>query len=218
MRQHPTSNTMQLLRRSIMSHTIYWIHEPSHTDPYTEGYIGITGRPINERFDEHGDRFGTNVVKDVLLTGITEQQSIDLEEHYRPTWYIGWNIAPGGKLGRRPPGIHTSGWSHSEESRKKRSEDSKERDIWKRFIGADNPNQGGPGKPKPGTSKAMLENNPAARKVTVDGVTYNSQSQACEALGVSIKRIREYLKGGRHPLEHRTFGPNKGAKYKKKAK
>lgn len=146
---------MQLLRRSIMSHTIYWVRDPSHTDPYSEGYIGITGRSVEERFAEHGDRFGSNVIKEVLLTDITEEHSIQLEEHYRPSWRIGWNIAPGGKLGRRPPGIHTSGWTHSEESREERKRFSKDNEVWKHFIGADNPNKGGPGKPKPGTAAAM---------------------------------------------------------------
>lgn len=138
-----------------MSHTIYWVRDPSHTDPYSEGYIGITGRSVEERFAEHGDRFGSNVIKEVLLTDITEEHSIQLEEHYRPSWRIGWNIAPGGKLGRRPPGIHTSGWTHSEESREERKRFSKDNEVWKHFIGADNPNKGGPGKPKPGTAAAM---------------------------------------------------------------
>ena len=33
--------------------TIYWIHYPDHTNPYTEGYIGVSVDPA-KRFKQHG--------------------------------------------------------------------------------------------------------------------------------------------------------------------
>ena len=105
-----------------MTYSLYWIKEDTHTDPYSEGYIGITKRDPDQRLYEHLTRKQLeNVEMLVLHEGDKETISM-LEEKYRPESYIGWNKSPGGLTGGRPLGIHTSGWKQTEESNRKRSE------------------------------------------------------------------------------------------------
>lgn len=89
--------------------TLYWIHSEEQTNPMTEGYIGITN-DFDRRMSEHGDKFGT--IKEVLHKSFSRDRILRLEAFYRPSWYIGENVAPGGQAGNRPKGIHTSGWTH----------------------------------------------------------------------------------------------------------
>ena len=98
---------------------VYWIHNEDETDILSEGYVGISNDP-ERRFGEHGEKFGT--VKEVIFQFATREEAERKEFELRPKWFIGKNIAPGGQAGNRPKGIHTSGWKHSEESRRVRSE------------------------------------------------------------------------------------------------
>ena len=96
---------------------LYWYHLDTHTDPYLEGYIGITN-DLNRRHKEHKysankrnktyicthftkaiNTYGgiDNLVKDILYTCDTYEEVISLEYKYRPTLSIGWNIAIGGE-------------------------------------------------------------------------------------------------------------------------
>ena len=95
---------------------LYWYRLPIHTDPYTQGYIGITN-DLNRRHKEH--KYSSNsanktfidshftraintyggihsLVKEVLHTADYET-ICTLERKYRPTLNIGWNIAVGGE-------------------------------------------------------------------------------------------------------------------------
>ena len=105
---------------------VYWARAQHHKDILTEGYVGVTRMTIEERFRFHEkqNRFPEPYSVDVIFEG-TEQECLAKEAELRPSWYIGWNIAPGGQAGNRPKGIHTSGWEHSEESKKKRAEGMK---------------------------------------------------------------------------------------------
>lgn len=110
-----------------MEYKIYWVKSPQHKDFLTEGYIGITKMSIEERLKFHRkqNRFEEEHEVVLLEGNHTYESACEREYELRPSWYIGWNIAPGGQAGNRPPGIHTSGWTHSEESKKRRSE------MWK---------------------------------------------------------------------------------------
>jgi hypothetical protein len=95
---------------------LYWYHLDTHTDPYTQGYIGITN-DLNRRHKEHkysADKSNktylcthfTNAInmhggidnlrKDILHTASYEE-ICTLERNYRPELNIGWNIAVGGE-------------------------------------------------------------------------------------------------------------------------
>lgn len=89
---------------------VYWYHLPEHTNPYNEGYIGITNNLKRRKIDHkcstnsgktshfyNALRKYTNVVVEVLHTTVTRKQAIDLEYMYRPSINIGWNSAEGGE-------------------------------------------------------------------------------------------------------------------------
>lgn len=87
-------------------YTVYWYKRPIHTNPYTEGYIGITKnmrkRNISHKTNTKVSHF-TNAMKlyndieyTMLHTNVTLQEASDLEYAYRPDTNIGWNAAIGG--------------------------------------------------------------------------------------------------------------------------
>ena len=83
---------------------VYWIHLVEHLGFETEGYIGVA-KDHMKRFYMHKQGHGNeNVLKhkdnedlliDVVFEG-TEEECYAYEETVRPSWRIGWNIAPGG--------------------------------------------------------------------------------------------------------------------------
>ena len=98
---------------------LYWIHYPSHTDPLTQGYIGVSKKP-NTRFKYHAhpktnnnSRLFNSINKGATLTVISEHSNGDdayaIEETMRPTPRIGWNLIAGGGENGRPP-VH---WGNS---------------------------------------------------------------------------------------------------------
>lgn len=112
----------------LKSASIYWIHLAEHTDPLTEGYLGVS-KCVEERLNGHlkdiqagkhknphlvhaVEKYGwETLVKDILLNG-EEAYCYEIEETMRPKKAIGWNIAPGGHRG---PGW-TKGKKKSKES------------------------------------------------------------------------------------------------------
>ena len=93
--------------------TIYWIHLTTHTDIESEGFIGVstnylkrykvhrnasiknthTNQQLATAFNTH-----TDIVVDVFMMG-TKSFCHQIEAKLRPTPNIGWNVAPGGKVG-----------------------------------------------------------------------------------------------------------------------
>ena len=104
---------------------VYWIRLTEHTDPNTQGYIGVSKRAhsrmrahianclIGTHYNPHllnaVNKYGEdNIVLDVILFG-DEQFCYDTESMLRPSKGIGWNIAPGGHRGPgRPLGAKLS--------------------------------------------------------------------------------------------------------------
>jgi group I intron endonuclease len=104
---------------------LYWIHSSDHSDPMTQGYIGIaenfeqrmfahkscakTGKEetLYKAIRKHG---WDNLTKEVLV--IADQGYCkDLEQKMRPKARVGWNIAVGGDGG----GLHLKGVKQSEQ-------------------------------------------------------------------------------------------------------
>lgn len=90
---------------------VYWIRLKSHTDMFTQGYIGYTKRNTAERFKEHcfpssarETLLYRNLKKhkeDIVVSAIcvsTNEYCLDLERKLRPVKNIGWNSAVGGGL------------------------------------------------------------------------------------------------------------------------
>ena len=87
---------------------IYWIKYPNHSNPLNEGYIGLTSQTIEKRFADHksntknkllSNRCKKEIVEVVCLhDGLSKDEARMLEEKYRPSENIGWNINKGGDL------------------------------------------------------------------------------------------------------------------------
>lgn len=105
---------------------VYWIHLDSHTDIFTEGYVGISVKGTQRRFIEHRSaankgstltvhnairKHSSDIIVDTILIG-TPDYCLDVESKLRPSPHIGWNISPGGALTRL-------GMKLSDESREK---------------------------------------------------------------------------------------------------
>jgi len=90
--------------------SLYWIRHKDHTDPYTQGYIGISTR-LEKRWREHQRCIENNNPKqlfhrlaikaggwdDLVCEILDETDNAGSHEYvYRQRWYIGWNEAPGG--------------------------------------------------------------------------------------------------------------------------
>ncbi len=104
---------------------VYWIHLDSHTDIFTEGYVGISTRLVTDRFKEHlalscKDKTILNkallkyrdVVKIKVLIEGSENYCLTVENKLRPTDRIGWNTVSGGG---KPPAFT----GHTEEAKAK---------------------------------------------------------------------------------------------------
>ena len=113
---------------------VYWIHKPSHTDIYADGYIGITRNPARQRWMEHLALTKNNrknnklydilkeedsLLFDVIAVGETREYCEHIEHSLRPTPYIGWNTAPGGKDGYTQVGgkINKERWKQKNPNR-----------------------------------------------------------------------------------------------------
>lgn len=91
---------------------VYWYHLAEHTDPYSQGYIGVTMQNgIRQRCHIAGRSGGSKILsrafkkygaeailQDFLHTVEIKEEAYALERLYRPTPRIGWNIATGGGL------------------------------------------------------------------------------------------------------------------------
>jgi predicted GIY-YIG superfamily endonuclease len=87
--------------------SVYWIRHKDHTDMFSQGYIGVSGR-FDRRIWEHSHLKGNrhlkfainkygwdNLIKEQIL--IAERDyCLDIEKKLRPNDDIGWNCALGG--------------------------------------------------------------------------------------------------------------------------
>lgn len=85
---------------------VYWIHRHQHTDPYVDGYVGISCNPAS-RFSRHRTstqnphlaralKMYDDIVFDIIHECVTREEAVQLEISYRPTKDIGWNLNIGG--------------------------------------------------------------------------------------------------------------------------
>lgn len=99
--------------------SVYWIHLDVHTDPESEGYIGVSKNPTSRiathlRRAEKGNHHNINLIETVktcgknsmksqILFSGTEAECYNKELLLRPTKNIGWNITEGGRMGAGAP-------------------------------------------------------------------------------------------------------------------
>lgn len=89
---------------------LYWMHLDSHTNPFNEGYVGMSKNPV-QRMRTHTNykhayskgvrsaiaEFGKEVIKHNLLGEFSSYEEVrNAERMYRPFPNIGWNLSKGG--------------------------------------------------------------------------------------------------------------------------
>lgn len=94
---------------------VYWLRLPEHTDMFSEGYIGITRKTTQIRFDHHCRAVNSKKAKNSIISraikkygkdGLVAETlviceidyAVDIEKKLRPSDGIGWNITKGGGL------------------------------------------------------------------------------------------------------------------------
>jgi group I intron endonuclease len=118
-----------------MNSSVYWIRQASHTDMFSQGYIGVSGN-LKKRWADHAwkpqnahlanaiKKYGwDNLIKEVVLIA-EDSYCYDIEAKLRPTENIGWNITFGG--GKPPITSCNKGKHLSAETRAKISAAVKE--------------------------------------------------------------------------------------------
>ncbi len=86
-----------------MNTYLYWIHYPEHTDPMTQGYIGVTVNPT-KRLKTHSTgknkRLAYGIANGATMTILSEytvrDDALTEERRMRPEETIGWNLVEGG--------------------------------------------------------------------------------------------------------------------------
>jgi hypothetical protein len=133
--ESPAWEDQELLVKVTLTSTkecvVYWLHLPTHTDPFCEGYIGVTTN-FNKRMKSHKNtpvnNYMSNVISkygweylcsDILHTG-DENQCYAIEASYRNSFNIGWNLQAGGQNGRGG----ALGFKHSKETIEKHKQDA----------------------------------------------------------------------------------------------
>jgi hypothetical protein len=77
-------------------HSVYWLHLPEHTDPFTQGYVGITYRKNRQKEHRDNRRFPAGHIFTVLAENLTRFEAAKLEWEHRKQRHIGWNTKTGG--------------------------------------------------------------------------------------------------------------------------
>lgn len=77
-------------------HSVYWLHHPDHTDPFTQGYIGITHRKNRQKEHRDNRRIPAGFIFTVLAENLTRFEAAKMEWEHRKQRHIGWNTKKGG--------------------------------------------------------------------------------------------------------------------------
>lgn len=93
------------------TYCVYWIRKTNHTDPSSQGYIGIT-KDLKERLRSHRNNKKitkltssikknkwNNLVVDIVQEGLSLEEALEVERRFRPDPDIGWNHQAGGEVG-----------------------------------------------------------------------------------------------------------------------
>lgn len=214
---------------------VYWVHLSSHKSIKTDGYVGVTTKGIKAREKQHKKdlscnhlanailKYGDTLIWEQVFTG-TVEGCYQLENYFRPSPGIGWNIAIGGAVSCN------LGRSISEESKQKLREAHKGKIPWwitadiklsealnteqriktvkerGTFAGKNNPMYGKThtksareriGKAHKGKIGMQKKDNPRARAIICieTGQMFDTISDAAEHLGCSIQNVSLCLRG-----------------------
>ena len=77
-------------------HSVYWLHHPEHTDPFTQGYIGVTHRKNRQKEHRDDRRVPEGHLCTNLAVNLTRFEAAKMEWEHRKQRNIGWNTKAGG--------------------------------------------------------------------------------------------------------------------------
>ncbi len=110
-----------------MTTYVYWVHYPHHTNPKTEGYIGVSKNPSKRLKYHSSEKYSDNsrllrsinkgAVQSILFECSSDKYAYILEENLRPSDGIGWNIQSGGLSPPSQQGKKNPKVSHSNKTR-----------------------------------------------------------------------------------------------------
>ncbi len=185
-----------------MKYYVYWYHLPEQSDPYSEGYIGVT-MDLKRRHNQHKysadntnatfldthftraiNKYGgiDNLIKTILHESNSYEEIYKLENNYRPRISIGWNMSTGGEYGSKSifKGV-TNRWS--DEQKKKIGNSHKGKTISTAQIEY--------------TRKLNQETHPSCIPITLFHqnnylitYTFHSISEASRKLGIPLSRLK----------------------------
>jgi len=119
---------------------VYWVHLDSHTDMFSEGYIGVS-QDLKSRFKNHvrqpTNQHMANVIKKYGWDKLVKTQiliadkeyCLDIERKLRPNDFIGWNATAGGGFPPKPQKGMGKGRKLSQETKDKLSKAGKGRQF-----------------------------------------------------------------------------------------
>jgi len=198
-----------------MSNTIYklyWIHTCNHADPYSQGYIGITKRGLDKRFQEHKKSkiLNNDYMIEELHSSSDKQKISKLEKEYRPVSNIGMNRNIGGldvtfypdipkdDSWRKKIGISNSK-PKDKKGRKACQENSKKGTAaWKGKHHTEEHKKYMSDLMTERVMKNTLYLPDNRKKVYGDGVVYDSLKSAAEILDISRQSIHYRIKSDKH--------------------
>lgn len=205
-------------------YTVYWIHRKSQTDPFIEGYVGIT-KDCKERFKSHSKskyivgnaiRKYNDVVMSVLVESVTEQQAKQIESEYRPSKEIGWNIAEGGGVPPNNKGVKRPKQSERMVGKNNPFYGKKHTEDTKRLLSEQKSGKNHPfyGKTRDDHSRKMKmlkgEGYPKFKGWFVTPIgKFDSYKDACEATGLSVGSLYNYCKKSDKIVTKRTIANSK---------
>ena len=188
---------------------VYWIHLPEHRDVTIDGYIGIatnfeqrmfahkscakTGKNqiLYKAIRKHG---WDNIIKEIIVIS-DENYCLEMEKKLRPKERMGWNIAIGGS---EITGTHLKGIKQSEQhiSNKSKALIGRVSGMKGKFHSKEAKEKcriAHIGKPKSQKSK-MLNAEIHKKKIMIDGIIYDSWTEASASTGIPMGSISYLLK------------------------
>lgn len=117
-----------------MASVVYWIAHKSHTDMFSQGYIGVSNnhtkrwyahswKTENVHFFNAIKKYGWDNLDRKIILIAEDDYCLDIEKKLRPSKNIGWNIAVGG--GKPPSSLGKKFGPMSDETRAKVSASKK---------------------------------------------------------------------------------------------
>jgi len=155
---------------------VYWIHYPEHSNPFCDGYVGISTN-LPERITNHKRRnkhMFNRLMKGAVIEILHECETLNTaaakEIEYRPRPNIGWNLNAGGDL---PPSQVGKTYTTHKLKGDNRTDNQREASA----------------KHSERMKGAIPHNKGICSKIEIDGIIFQSAYDARDKLGISLSKV-----------------------------